>query len=96
MVTPEFSDLKITGGLQMVHPSENEFNSNTYFLYSSSYNPSLIQNTSFEYKLLSQGSIEQDYKKKSISILNQLKNQQLMTYFSSLQIILFKMSITSL
>ena len=31
----------------------------TYFLYSSSYNPSLIQNALFEFKLLSQDSIEQ-------------------------------------
>ena len=38
----------------------------TYFLYSSSYNPSLIQNTLFELKLLSQGSIEQNYLSKNV------------------------------
>ena len=36
------------------------------FLYSSSYNPSLIQNTLFELKLLSQGSIEQEHLSKSV------------------------------
>ena len=36
------------------------------FLYSSSYNPSLIQNTLFEFKLLSRGSIEQEHLPKNV------------------------------
>ena len=41
-------------------------NSMTYFLYSNSYNPSLIQKILFELKLLSQGSIEQDHLSKNV------------------------------
>ena len=41
-------------------------NSMTCFLYSSSYNPSLIQKILFELKLLSQGSIEQDHLSKNV------------------------------
>ena len=52
----------------MTHPSENAsfINSMTYFLYSCSYNPSLIQKTLFELKFLSQGSIEQDHLSKNV------------------------------
>ena len=70
-----------------------------YFLSSSSYNPSLIQNTLFELKLLSQGSNEHDHLSKNVKkfgLMNQLKNQQFMTCYSSLQFILFKMSINIL
>ena len=75
----------------------------TYFLSSSSYNHSLIQKILFKLKLLSQGSIEQDHlskmwrnwglAKRSISVMNQSKNQQFMICYSSLQFIVFKMSI---
>ena len=41
-------------------------NSMTYFLYSNSYNPCLIQKILFELKLLSQGSIEQDHLSKNV------------------------------
>ena len=41
-------------------------NSITYFLYSSSYNPSLIQKTLFKLKLLFQGIIEQDHLSKNV------------------------------
>ena len=91
----------------MTRPSENAsfINSMTYFLYSSSYNPSVMQKIVFELKLVSQGSIEQDHlsknvkkfgsDKRSISVMNQSKNQQFMTCYSSLQFILFKMSINN-
>ena len=58
----------------------------TFFYTAAHTTPSRIRNTLFESKLLSQGSIEQDRlwkivknlgkTKRSISILNQLKNQQ--------------------
>ena len=38
----------------------------TYFLYSNSYNSSLIQNNLLESNLLSQGSIEQDHLPKNV------------------------------
>ena len=41
-------------------------NSMTYFLYSSSYNPSVIHKIWFELKLLSQGIIEQDHLSKNL------------------------------
>ena len=52
----------------MTHPSEIVFftNSMTYFLCSSSYNPSLIQKILFKLKLHTQGSIEQDYLSKYV------------------------------
>ena len=52
----------------MTHPSENAsfINSMTYFLYSSSYNPSVMQKIVFELKLVSQGSIEQDHLSKNV------------------------------
>ena len=76
----------------------------TYFLNSSSYNHSLIQKILFKLKLLSQSSIEQDHlskmwknsglAKRSISVMNQSKNQQFMICYSSLQFFIFlKMSI---
>ena len=52
----------------MTHPSENAsfINSMTYFLYSSSYNTSVMQKIVFELKLVSQGSIEQDHLSKNV------------------------------
>ena len=71
----------------------------TYFWNSNSCNPSLIQKILFELKLLSQGSIEQDHlsnnvkklglTKRSVSVMNQSKKQQLMTCYLALQFIIF-------
>ena len=58
----------------MAHPSENVYlNSMSYFLYSSSCNPSQIENTLLESKLISQSSIEPDHLLKNVKNLGSNK-----------------------
>ena len=75
-------------------------NSMTYLLYSSSCNPSRIQITLFESKLLSHFSNEQDHLLKNVKNLGfnkkvnvSTESTKKLTCYSSLQFILFKMSI---